>query len=206
LADPILIVVGMNREARIATPRGRVAVGAAGLTRAIGERPAPVVSFGLCGALDQSLAVGDIVVGTEVIFGAERHVADTAWVDALSRALPGARRGGVAGSLAMVPTARAKAAMRRATGAATVDMESLAVARAAAASNLPFAILRAVSDSADRDLPRAAQAGFRADGQADIGAVIAALARRPGELAALIRVALDAETAFSALKRAVAAL
>jgi adenosylhomocysteine nucleosidase len=55
-------------------------------------------------------------------------------------------------------------------------------------------------------LPKSAQAGFKADGQPDIAAVIGALARRPWELPALVRVAIEAETAFRALARAAPAV
>ena len=201
----LLIIVGLKREAKIVAGRGRVQVGTSGLAEALRARPAGVMSFGLCGALDPALAVGDLVVGGLVAFARERYVADPDWADSLLGALPGARRGDVAGSLAMVPTARAKAAMRRATGAAIVDMETLEVARAATQAGLPFAVLRAVSDNAARDLPRAAQAGFKADGEPDVLAVIAALARRPKELPDLIRVGREAETAFQRLKAAAGA-
>ena len=85
-------------------------------------------------------------------------------------------------------------------------METHAVARAARAAGLPFAVVRAVSDSAAFALPRAAQAGFKADGEPDVGAVIAALVRRPWELPALIRTAVDAERAFRSLAVAAQAL
>ena len=42
---------------------------------------------------------------------------------------------------------------------------------------------------------------MRQDGSTDVGAVVRALGRRPGELPALLRTALDARAAFSALRR-----
>jgi hypothetical protein len=79
-------------------------------------------------------------------------------------------------------------------------MESHIAARAALAHGVPFAAVRCVSDGATRSLPLAAQAGFGAD--PDIGAVLRALARRPWELPALIRTALEAEAGFRALVNA----
>jgi hypothetical protein len=81
-------------------------------------------------------------------------------------------------------------------------MESHAVARVAQRAGLPFAVVRAVSDRAMDTLPRAAQAGFRPDGRVDIAAVIAALARRPWELPALVRIGRGAGAGFRALERA----
>ncbi len=198
----LLVVVGMKREAAIVRRAGgRVIVGAAGLEAAAKDASA-IVSFGLCGGLDPALGPGDLIVGSGVIFDSRRMAADPAWAERLRAALPGARLGDFASGGAMVADAASKSALQRKTGAVAVDMESHLVAR----SGLPFAVVRAVSDPADRSLPRAAQAGFGADGEADVGAVIAALMRRPYELPALIEVARDAAKAFKALERAAAAL
>jgi hypothetical protein len=85
-------------------------------------------------------------------------------------------------------------------------MESHRVAEAASRAAIPFVVVRAVSDPADRALPAAAQAGFNRDGSVNILAVLAALLRRPGELPALMQTARDAAKAFAALETAAAAL
>lgn len=192
----LLIVVGMDREARIVAGRGQVIVGTRGLEAALMERPSGVLSFGLCGGLDPALRVGDLVIGG----------GNAGWLDELAAALPGAVRGEVIGSDDIVGSAAAKTALRAKTGAIAVDMESHIVAEAAVRAGVPFAILRAVSDPADRTLPRAAQAGFNPDGSVNIPAVLAALLRRPGELPALLQTARDAAKAFAALETAAAAL
>jgi adenosylhomocysteine nucleosidase len=201
----LVIVVGLVREARIAEGRGRVAIGAAEIADALaGARG--LISFGLCGALDPALAVGDIIVGDGVVGGDGPLATDPAWTNTLRAALPGSRRGLVAGADVIAGSLAAKAALRQASSAAVVDMESHAVARVARDVGLPFAVIRAVSDTAGRALPRAAQAGFKADGEPDVGAVIAGLLRRPWELPALIRTAVDAEKAFKSLAFASRAL
>jgi nucleoside phosphorylase len=105
----------------------------------------------------------------------------------------------VAGSEGIVGDRAAKAALRARTGAAVADMESHLAAQAAAAAGAPFAIVRAVSDTANGDLPAAAMAGFRRDGRADVTAVFAALARAPWQLPALVRTARHANIALTAL-------
>jgi adenosylhomocysteine nucleosidase len=191
----LLIVVGMDREARIVAGRGRVIVGTRGLETALAEGVSGVVSFGLCGGLDPALGVGDLVI--------DGH---GAWVDELAEALPGVVRGAVAGSDEIVGSASAKAALRAKTSAIAVDMESHIVAEAATRAGIPFAVVRAVSDPADRALPRAAQAGFNRDGSVNVLAVLAALLRRPGELPALVQTARDAAKAFASLERSASAL
>jgi hypothetical protein len=78
-------------------------------------------------------------------------------------------------------------------------METHVVRQRAGRAGLPYAVLRAVSDPAGRAVPSAALAGFAPDGRADVGAVLAALARRPWELPALLRTAGDARRAFATL-------
>ena len=192
---PLLVLVGMGREARIVGGAATMIVGAAGLAAALARRrPAGIVSFGLAGGLDPSLKAGDLVVGSAV----NGIAADGAWAARLMAALPGARLGAFASGEAMVATPEAKAALFGRIGAVAADMESYLIAR----SGIPFAILRAVSDPASRALPRAAQAGFQVDGEVDIGAVLKALIADPRQLPALLRTAREAGAAFRSLRDA----
>jgi adenosylhomocysteine nucleosidase len=80
-----------------------------------------------------------------------------------------------------------KAAAFRETGAAAVDMESLAVAQVAGSHELPFIAVRVIVDTAADILPRAVIAATRSAGHLQIARLIASLALAPGDLAALIR-------------------
>ncbi len=91
----------------------------------------------------------------------------------------------LAASGAPVLTAAAKAELRRATGAAAVDMESLIAGRYALEQRAPFAILRAVADPAERDLPPLVLKAVESDGGIDAFAVIGELIRSPGQFAGL---------------------
>jgi len=205
MAQPhVIAVTGLQREARILSGPGVVAIAGGGDSarleagiEAACEGAGGVISIGLGGALAEGLEPGDWVVASHV----GDLETDPAWTNGLLAALPGARLGAIAGSDVMVVDAAAKMALRAATGALAVDMESHIAARVAARHGLPFAAARAISDGADRALPRAAQAGMRPDGDMDVGSVIAELARRPWELPALIRTGVEAEVAFRALFR-----
>ena len=191
----VLIVVGMARETRVVGGLARVAVGRDGLAIALAEsRPAAILSFGICGALDPSLRVGDLVIGHAV----NGLPSDPEWTARLAAALPAARLGAFAAADSMVAHASAKAAMRAQSGAITVDMESHAVA----ATGIAFAVLRAVSDTANETLPSAARVGLSADGGPDIPAVLKSLLADPRQLAALIRTARNAEAAYASLRNA----
>ncbi|MGD9603034.1 MAG: nucleosidase [Gammaproteobacteria bacterium] len=86
-----------------------------------------------------------------------------------------------------LPTRAQKNAAFVDSGCEAVDMETSAVAAVAHAHDLPFLAVRAVVDPADFSLPASALAGMAADG--GLVKVLAALARRPGELGALLRLA-----------------
>ena len=184
----------MAREAGIVGARARVAIGRVGLARSFAERPAAILSFGICGALDPSLKVGDLVIGSAV----NGVLADPEWTARLAAVLPTAHIGAMAAGDEMVADASAKAALRTRSGAVAADMESHAVAHA----GVPFAVLRAVSDVADQSLPPAARVGLKADGRPDISAVLKSLLGNPRQLPALIRTARNAETSYRALGNA----
>jgi adenosylhomocysteine nucleosidase len=209
---PVIAVVGMTREAKILVGApvviggGCAATLAAALQDELGRSVAGVISFGLCGALDPSLKVGDVVVGDSVADPDDGFPADAAWAQRIVQGVPGARLGTFARAEQVVGSPEEKAELRRRTGAAAVDLESYVVARLARWFGVPFAILRAVSDTADRALPHAARVGLGADGRPAIGPVLASLKSNPWQIRSLIRTALEAEDAFHALERARQAL
>jgi adenosylhomocysteine nucleosidase len=204
----VVAVVGMTREAKILAG-ARVVVGggdeaalAARLETELSGGAAGVVSFGLCGALDPELKVGDLVLGDSVGDGEALYRTDPFWIERLKEALPHGRLGALARAERLVASVAAKSQLRSVTGAAAVDLESFAAARLAKWFGLPFAIIRAVSDAAGRALPPAAQVGLGRDGRPAIGPVFASLRANPWQIAALVRTALEAEDGFHALERA----
>lgn len=154
-----------------------------------------LVSFGLAGGLDPDLRPGALLVPDAVVLGAERWTVDPA----LAARLGGSTGHAVVGGGAVLATASSKAALRRATGAAAVDLESAAAAR----SGLPFAVLRAVCDPADRDVPHAALVALDSAGRIGAIRVAAAALSRPRELPDLLRLAADAARARRALRERV---
>jgi hopanoid-associated phosphorylase len=211
LAGPgsILAVVGMTREAKILGPETPVLVGggdaealAATLEAELSAGVAGVVSFGLCGALDPQIKVGDILIGDAVATGAGSYATNPAWTERIAAALPAARRGLFAGAARPIASVAEKAGLLSRTGAIAVDMESWVVARIAAAYGSPFAIVRGVSDGPRHALPHAAQVGLGPDGRPAVRAVLASLRSNPWQIGALIRTALEAEDGFHALERA----
>lgn len=205
---PILAVTGLVAEARIAAGSGVVTVAGGGdparlallVQGALARGVRAVISFGIAGGLEPGLAPGSVLIGRGVHDGDDRSETTSAWVVRIANALPEARIADLAGVDTAVVDAADKAALHRRTGAAAVDMESHVAARLAALHGLPFVALRVVADPAERTLPPAALVGLRPDGTTDVGAVLRSLARAPRQWPGLIRTALDARAAFTALK------
>jgi hopanoid-associated phosphorylase len=205
----LIVVSGLLAEARIARGRGvDVIVGggdamrlASDIDRVIGDGGNALMSFGMAGGLQPGIAPGSVVIPSEVVSGEERFRTDEDWTQRLRARLPDSMGQNVAGMDAPVASLLAKEALRASTGAAAVDMESHVVARAAARARLPFAVLRAIADPAERALPDAAIAGMSRDGRPDLRAVLWSLARNPAQLPSLLCIAADARRAMAALTR-----
>jgi adenosylhomocysteine nucleosidase len=207
----VLIVCGLKREAAILGGPGRTTLCGdaptlrARLAEATRLKPSLVVSWGLCGGLDPHLRPGDLILGAEVVSGEGAVKTDEAVTASLAERLAVAGAGVVVERLAAagapVMTAAAKAVLRRTTGAAGVDMESLIAGQYALRERIPFAILRAVADPAERDLPPLALKAMTADGGIRVQAIIGGLIGSPWRLADLRALAADSRAAFRALKR-----
>ncbi len=176
--------------------------GAAQAAESLAPHVSALISFGLAGGLDPALPAGALLVPATVLAD------DGAWRTdpALSAWLGGATPGALFGDGAILATAAAKAALHARTGAVAVDLESAAVARAAARHGLPFAVLRAVCDPAGRTLPHAALVALDAQGRIGPVRVASAVLARPWDIPALIALGADAARARRALAARVAAI
>ena len=209
--EQLIAVVGLAFEARIAAGPGvRVICSgngknlAASLSRAIKEGATGVMSFGVAGGLSPDLSAGTCIVGSAILYGADRiNRIDTHddWSRSLAQTIPGAVRGMLFGVPSPVTHPQAKAALYMRTGAIAVDMESHIVGRVAAAHGLPMAAIRVIADPAARTIPPSALAAMRPNGTTDIAAMIWSMLKRPGDLPAVVRTALDARAARATLLR-----
>lgn len=165
-----------------------------------------VVSFGLAGALDPSLAVGAVLVPDRVLSASgtpARTSSDLVrpWRGYLADAAIPYGTGDVIGVDTPLLTPGDKASVRGSTGAVAVDMESHVAAAFADRYRLPFGVLRVVSDGALRALPPIVGQVMRPDGSIDIMRLLTGLLRRPRQIPSLIATGRDAGTAFRQLGR-----
>ncbi|MDB6087687.1 MAG: phosphorylase [Gammaproteobacteria bacterium] len=178
----LLTVSGMGCTAAASGARALMDAGASALA-----------SWGMAGGLDPALAPGAIFLPSEVI-GPQGAALSTArvWRERLSVAVATHRpvaHGKLLTSSKAIGSVSDKAALFRETGAAAVDMESLAIAEMALTRDLPFIAVRVIVDSAHDALPRAVTVAADSAGHLRLWRLIGALARAPGDLAPLIRLA-----------------
>jgi adenosylhomocysteine nucleosidase len=201
------IVVGLAAEARVARRLdckvaigGGTADGAKAAADALVEQGCNgLISFGLAGGLDPALGAGALIVPSAVLTGGKRYETDPN----LSHTLGGATPHVVLGADTIVAGVAEKRRLREQTGASAVDLESGAVARAAALHGIPFAVLRAICDPAGRGLPPVALAALDGRGGVMIWRVLASIAARPRQLPMLLALAGDAAAARRSLLRRV---
>jgi adenosylhomocysteine nucleosidase len=144
----------------------------------VAPKSSAICNIGFCGALDETLRVGDVFVATEVQNGKR------SWPALQPDDTPDAPTGAVASIDHIAQTAAEKSNLRS-TGASIVEMEAAGVARASEDLDLPFYCIRAVSDLAREDFATDFNAALNPDGRFSTIRLIAQL--KLGELIRLKR-------------------
>lgn len=210
---PILVIVGMKREAACAAGEGVTTLcsGAdvARLRRQLdaleGTDFSAVVSFGLAGGLDHALRPGHVVVADAVVSGESRRDTHSRLSSALMKGAGAAgcnvSQGAIIGVDAPAMHHNAKAALREGAQAVAVDMESHLAEDFARRRAVPFVALRAISDPATRALPPLVAKALTPEGDINAFAVARELVRGPRQLGGMIRAGLDSRAAFVSLGR-----
>lgn len=171
--DTALIEVGgMGRE------RAETAA-----TRLLGRGASALVSWGIAGGIAPDLRSGTVVVPDRIIRPQGNDlIADADWRDRVLvkiRDLVPISVDPILHADEVVATPRRKNELHERWHAAAIDMESAGVARVAAEAGVPWLVVRAVGDTADQVIPKAATEICDDLGRLKIGAV-AGLAFRPG--------------------------
>ena len=208
------VVCGLQSEAkavRAACEDAHIRIGVSGANAVRAEEIARdfckkgarmVLSVGVSGGLDPALKPGDLLIGESVRFpSGATYAPDPDLVQALVHGAPGARAALLYGSDEIVADASGKALLFNAFGAAAVDMESHAVAKAAMENGATMIAIRAIADPADRAMPPAALNAVAPDGSTRVMKTLGAALRDPKQLPALMKLGADSEAALKTLRR-----
>ncbi len=212
------VVTGLEREAdclRIFPTADRPAVNCQGpgpkaatlaAARLLADGCGALLSFGLAGGLTEGLRPGDVVIAEAVVSeDGQAWPTDLGWSKALEQKLRGApgeiRRSRFLGLDRPLLTPLEKQDYGTRLEASAVDMESLAVASAAAKAQVPFIAVRAVIDPLDQAIPEWLAATLDNHGRPQAARLLAGLAMHARDLPTLLRLALNERAAMAALRR-----
>jgi adenosylhomocysteine nucleosidase len=109
-----------------------------------------VISIGYAGALDPVLQVGDLVAADQVVY--YETLKSYSLDGELLGTMPEVRRGTLLTVDRVAATPQEKKNLREKYSAVAVDMETSALAEEAEARHLPFASVRAITDTANQEL------------------------------------------------------
>ncbi|KAB2664437.1 MAG: hypothetical protein DVB31_09920 [Verrucomicrobia bacterium] len=149
-------------------PRNAARWAAVGLD---GKQPRRLVTAGFAGALDPSLALGEVLVAADPGYPA----------------VQGARLARFHCSEVIATTAADKTLLRARTGADAVEMESGVIREACRQRGIPSATIRVVSDIASEDLPLDFGSLMTRDDRLHFGKLAWRIARSPGLVRGLMR-------------------
>jgi adenosylhomocysteine nucleosidase len=162
--------------------------------RSFDYRPDICVSSGLAGSLQSAYRPGDILVA-RLVSEVGEPVAVASHRELLSTALDcGAKQ---IERMATSRTLVARAEQKRQLGsqAEAVEMESYTILAEAARCGVPAVAIRAISDTADFDMPYDFERARDARGQIRTMGVVSQVLRRPGGLKDLLKLAQDSRFA-----------
>ena len=159
------------------------------------QKPDRVLTCGFAGGLRPDLAAGTIV------FCADK---ETGLEPALLAA--GARPARFHCVERVATTAEQKRALRQATGADAVDMESQVICAICREQGIPSAIVRVILDTADANLPFDFNQFLTADQELDIPRLTRKVLMSPGKIPALLQLQQEGKAASQKLGQVLAAL
>lgn len=188
-AGPALVCFALKEEARafqklsardpnvavLITGMGRENSRRALLARLKAFTPSFVLTCGFAGGLSPELGIGDVLFNSDDSNLRARLAA--------ARAQPAK----VFCATRIATTVAEKAELRRTTGADAVEMESAAFVEVCGARGISFAIVRAISDTAQDTLPLDFNELSNPDLSLNFGKLAWTIAKSPGKIPALLR-------------------
>lgn len=199
-------------ECQAVGPSTLVAVSGIGSERAqaaaaalIAQGATSLISWGYATGLDLRIRMGSLFLPDRIIAGADLYQVEAEWHCRLYEKL--AKKMQVhTGALLGVQVVIASTAEKRALGirsrAIAADMESAGIARLAGKLKRPFAVVRAVVDTASTPLPRSVSKAITSQGSFAVSKLMSGLLFNPGDLTRAARLAFQLNAAQRTLAAA----
>jgi nucleoside phosphorylase len=169
-----------------------------------------LISWGCAAGLSASVKPGDLVVAGRLIDADDIEITmSSEWHDhcintlrrQIGENLTAIHGGLLAESKILIAASSEKKQLHSMTGAIALDMESVAIAKAAGRHKLEFLAIRAIADPVTLDLPKAIGYSLNDQGDVVLNKLLLFLALHPLELPGLIKLGLHFNKAKRTLKR-----
>ncbi len=159
----------------------------------INKGASQLISWGCAAALAPAIKSGDLVIADRLIDVNDLEITiNEQWFEFAKKTLSAdpaivLHTGCLTESANIISSSYEKQHLHLITEAIALDMESIAVAKAAHQKKLPFLSVRAIVDPVEMDLPRAIAYAANAEGDIILSRLLLFLALHPSELPRLIR-------------------
>jgi adenosylhomocysteine nucleosidase len=195
IGDAILIAhSGVGSERAYAASVDLVSQGATAL-----------LSWGYAAALDDRLSAGSVLLPQRIVgVTGESYAVSSEWHRRLYQTLSAKCPVGtdaLVESAVIVKTPSAKQALAQRMQATATDMESAAQARFARERRLPFAVVRAVVDTASTQIPENVMRALGSSGDINVRSLLARAILRPADGIAMIKLSMQFNAARKTLKK-----
>jgi adenosylhomocysteine nucleosidase len=164
-----------------------------------------LLSWGYAAAIDDRLTAGSVLLPRRIIgMTGESHAVSSEWHRRLYQTLSAKYPVGtdpLVESAVVVKTPSEKQALAHRTQATATDMESAAQARLARERRLPFAVVRAVVDTASTCIPQNLMQSFEPKDDIRVGQVLGNALLRPTDWIAMIKLSMQFNAARRTLKK-----
>lgn len=161
-----------------------------------------LISWGCAGALSENLKPGDLILPQSILTAtAESIGCDKNWLAHLQKNLPiEFNSDNLIESFTIIETSEEKTNLHQQSKAVAVDMESAAIAKTAAKSNIPTIVIRTIADPVSMSLPSAISYSLNAEGEVVLRKLLIFLLTHPQQIPALIKLGLHFNAAKNKLK------
>lgn len=171
----------------------------------VSEGATALLGWGFAAGLDDRLAAGSLLLPERIIdVTGESHPVSAEWHQRLHQTLSArypVRTDALVESNAIVKTSVEKRDLARRTRAVATDMESAAQARFALERRLPFAVVRAVIDTASSDIPQNVMRSLDPQGNVNVEKFLGKAVFYPADWIKMVKLGMQFNAARRTLKK-----
>jgi len=162
-----------------------------------------LISWGVAGAIDPELKVGDMLISETVFYRDKKFTSSLSWFNNIIKELQSkfsnVRSGLIVSNTEICSSIENKQSLYKNTGAVAVDMESGAIAEIAYSKKIDFITIRAISDDANTIIPGVVLNNTDPLGRPDLFPFLFSCIKQPGQIIDLFKLAKRYKKALSSL-------